>query len=346
MARNKTNPAQAQLEALLDAHVQFTLQQLQGPALQVRIEREVDALLAEAERVLLDDVVTREAVKETVRVYAVRLELHAGIPELVADIAQRLHAHPIHDRTRIGQLVSDRQFRELLDKLLEMQPLHERLLDEALANPVYSALAADIVYHGIKGYLGHNKLTGSIPGARAAMKLGKTVMSHATPGLERTIEQRLKTYASKNIRSTLAESRRFLLQRFDREGVREALLDLWDRVKRGKVSALRAYLRAADLEDFFVIGYEYWQQLRKTDWYVALIDAGVDGFFDRYGQTSLGELLEEIGIERDMLVADALRFAPKAIEGLRRRGLLEPMVRRQFEDFYRSAAAQRILGGP
>ena len=62
------------------------------------MEREVDALLADAEKVHLDDVVTRAAVKETVRVYAVKLELNAGIPELVADIAQRLHAHEIHGR--------------------------------------------------------------------------------------------------------------------------------------------------------------------------------------------------------------------------------------------------------
>ena len=55
--------------------------------------------------------------------------------------------------------------------------------------------AADIVYHGIKGYLGQNKLTGSIPGAKAAMKLGKSVMNRATPGLEDAIEGRLKQNA-------------------------------------------------------------------------------------------------------------------------------------------------------
>jgi len=77
---------------------------------------------------------------------------------------------------------------------------------------------------------------------------------------------------------------------------------------------------------------------------VTLIDAGVDGFFDRYGAVSLGELLEEIGITRDMLVADAMRFAPKAIEGLQRKGLLEGMIRRNLEGFYRSGAVEEIVG--
>src|SRR5581483_148248 len=100
-----------------------------------------------------------------------------------------------------------------------------------------------------------------------------------------------------------------------------------------------------DLEDFFVIGYEYWHSLRKTEWYVTLIDAGVDGFFDRYGTISLGELLEEIGISRDMLVADAMRFAPQAIDGLARSGLLEGMIRRNLEAFYRSGAVEKIVSG-
>ena len=340
MARKKTNTA----EALLDAHVQFVLEQLQGPALRARIEREVDLLLADAEQLLLKDVVSAEAVKETVRVYAVKLELGGGIPELVADIGQRLYQHPVHDETRLQQLLSDRQLGELLDKLLEMNEIQTQLLDEAVSNPVYSALAADIVYHGISSYLMQNKLTGSIPGARTAMKLGKSVMKRATPGLEKSIEDRLKGYVSRNLQSTLAESRRFLTERFDPEVVREAVLEVWDRIKRSKVSEFRRVLRSADLEDFFVIGYEYWHQLRKTDWYVQLIDAGVDGFFERYGGVTLGELLDEIGIQRDMLVADAMRFAPKAIEGLRQRGLLEPMVRRQLQDFYRSEAVQKILG--
>lgn len=345
LAKKKPSPAEAQLEALLEAHVQFIAQQLQGKALRLRIEHEVDALLRDAEQISLKDVVSREAVKETVRVYAVKLELNAGIPELVADIAQRVHAHPVHAQTRLGELLSDRQFEEILDKVLEMKTLRTRLLDEAVSNPVYTALAADIVYHGIKGYLMQNKLTGNIPGARAAMKLGKSMMNRATPGLEGAIEDRLKGYVSRNIQSTLTESRRFLLDRLDEDSIREVALDLWQQLKPAKVSTFRDFLGGADLEDFFVIGYEYWHQLRKTDWYVTLIDAGVDGFFERYQDCSLGELLEEIGISRDMLVADAMRFAPKAIEGLQQRGLLLPMIRRNLQDFYRSEAAAAILGG-
>jgi len=112
LAKKKNTTA----EALLEAHVQFMLRQFEGKALRPRIEKEIDALLGDAERIHLKDVVSREAVKETVRVYAVKLELNAGIPELVADIAHRLHAHQIHAKTRLSDLLSDQQFGEILDK--------------------------------------------------------------------------------------------------------------------------------------------------------------------------------------------------------------------------------------
>jgi len=330
-------------EALIEAHVQFIRDRLNGPELHGLVEKEVDAILRDAERLTLDDVITREAVKHTVRVYAVKMQLNAGVPEMVADIAERIHGHDIHERTRLVDLLSDRQFDEMVDKLMEMKQLRQRLLDESVSNPVYSALAADLVYHGIKGYLMQNTLTSNIPGARAALKLGKSVMSRATPGLEQAIEDRLKQYVEKNIRHTLAESRRSMLERFDEEAVRGFARDLWDRIKRSRVSHFRDYLSAADVEDFFVIGYEYWQQLRQGAWYATVIDTGIDGFFDRYGSSTLGELLEEIGIERDMMVGDAMRFAPKWIDGLQKRGLLEGLIRRNLEEFYASPEVAKIL---
>ncbi|MDR3417576.1 MAG: hypothetical protein P4L83_15475 [Nevskia sp.] len=338
MAKKKATAA----EALLEAHVQFIVEKLDGAALHALVEREVDAILRDAKRLSVNDFVSRDAVKHTVRVYAVQLQLHAGIPELVADIARRIHAHDVHERTRLGDLMPDRQLQEIVDKLLEMKDLRERLLDESVSNPVYSALAANLVYHGIKGYLLQNKLTNNIPGARAAFKLGKSMMNRA-PGLEQAIEDRLKSYVEKNIRHTLAESRRSLTERFDEDAIREAVKDLWTRLKRSRVSYFLGFVGAADVEDFFVIIYEYWQQLRHTEWYVEVIDAGIDGFFDRYGETSLAELLEEIGIERDMLVKDAMRFGPKAIDGLKAKGLLEGMVRRNLEEFYASPGVAKIL---
>ena len=339
MASKKISVAQA----LLDAHVGFIVEQLDGDSLRPLLEKEIDALLADAAKLTLDDVVSRESVKQVVQVYAVEVELGGGIPELVAEIARLLYSADIHDRTRLRDLMSDKQFKEILDKLLEMEELRTQLLDEAVSNPLYTALASDLLYHGIRGYLMHSRLAKSIPGASSMMKLGKSMLQHASPGLENAIEDNLKAYIRKNIGATLKESQRFLLGNFNEERLREVALDSWDKLKPLRVSSFRKYLSGADVEDFFVIAYEYWRSLRKSDYYSALINLGIDCFFDKYGKTKLTHLLGEVGIDRDLLLADAMRFAPDAIRGLKKKKLLEPLIRRNLKGFYLSGRVEAVL---
>jgi hypothetical protein len=330
-------------EALLDAHVAFIIEQLDDASLQPLLETEIDNLLADAGKLTLNDVVTRDAVKQTVQVYAVELELSGGIPELVAEMARVLSAADIHDHTELQDLMSNKQFQEILDKLLEMEALRTQLLDEAVSNPLYAELASNLLYNGIRGYLMHSRLAKSIPGAASMMKLGKTMLQHASPGIEKSIEENLKGYIQKNIGATLKDSRNFLLGTFNEARLRELALDAWDHLKTLPVASFRDYLSSADLEDFFVIAYEYWRSLRKTEFYSALIDLGIDCFFDKYGKTKLNKLLGEVGIDRDLLVADAMRFAPTALHGLKKKKLLEPIIRRNLKPFYFSGRIEAIL---
>lgn len=50
-----------------------------------------------------------------------------------------------------------------------------------------------------------------------------------------------------------------------------------------------------------------------------------------------------MGISREMLVADALRFAPPIIAMLQQKTLLEPFIRQHLEPFYHSPAVWAIL---
>lgn len=338
MAKALSNKA----HLLLDAHIQFVMDQLGGPALRGLVEREVHALLNQVGRVPLEEVVTRETIKDTVRTYAVELELGGGIPELVGDIARAIYAHEAHDNTTLQDLMPDEQFRDWLDKALEMRALREKLVRDAVSNPVYAALASDLLYHGIRGYLAENPLTRGVPGARSMMKLGKAMMAR-TPGLEASLEEGLKKYIGRSIELTLKESERFLIQHFDDERLRELVLETWDRLKPEKAALFREYLGSLDVEEFFVTGYEYWRHLRKTAWFSELVNNGIDVFFDKYSATPLRELLDEVGIGEEVLVAEAMRFAPPVLEALKTKKLLEPIVRRNLEGFYASPTAAAIL---
>lgn len=330
-------------EALLDAQVEWVVEQTSGPALKAWLERELDAGLAAAGKLTLNEVTTRQAIKDTARTYAAEVEFGAGIPELVAEVARALHAHGAHDKTRLGDIVSDRRVAETLDQALDLEALRGRMLEEVAASPLYSDFVSDLLYNGIKGYLSENALTRNIPGASSVLKLGKSVISKATPRLEASIEENLKKYIARSVQKTSQGGLRFFMEHADSDTLREAALDLWAKLKKVRISSLRDDVGADELEAMFVNGYEFWRELRKTPYYSGLIDAGIDAVFDKYGETDLAALLEDFGITRDLMLAEALRHAPPAIKALKKHKLLEPLVRRNLEPFFASSVVGRLL---
>jgi hypothetical protein len=338
---SKKDPTKA--EKLLDAHVTFMVDNLTGEGLGVLLKSEIDLALKNAAKITLNEAVTRDMIKATAKTYAVDLELGGAMPELIGDIARNIYAHEIQDKARVKDLLSDHQFNEVLNKVLEMKEARKQLVHEVISNPLYSALASDILYQGIKGYLTQNVMNKNIPGMSSMMKLGKSMMSLASPGLDKSIEEGLKKYIHKNIKSTLAESEHFLLETLDDDKLRDMVQDVWHDVKKQPVGTFRNFVKSEDVEEFFVVGYELWRELRKTEYYSAVINSGIDSFFDKYGDTSLTDLLGEVGLSADQLLAEAMRFAPHVLKVLKKKKILEPLVRRNLERFYQTDEVTAIL---
>lgn len=336
--------AKSTAERLLDAHVAFMITQLENEPLRLNIEEELDHALAAAEKITLNEAVSREQVKASVKTYAVDLDLHGAIPELVGDIARAIYKHEIHDRTSINDLISDKQFVELFDQIMAMKDLREKIIKQSIGNPLYGALVSDVLYNGIKGYINDNPLTKNSQVAASALSLGKTLLSKATPGLEQKLEDGIKKYISANIKASQRTTEKFIRSRLEDESVKERAIDFWDEHKHRKAAEFRDYISERDVEEGFVTGYEYWRRLRKTEYYWTIIATGIDAFFDKYGSSSLREILDEVGIHRETMIAEAMRYAPPVITMLKKKGLLEPRIRRQLEKFYLSETAREILG--
>lgn len=337
-------PFHPKASLLLDAHVAYLIEQLSGKSLQALLEAEIDLLLADAEKITLNEAVTPAMIKETARNYAVDLELSGAIPELVGDIARAMYAHPIHGFTTVDDLLPDHLFAEFLDKALEMRKTRERIMRKTVANPAYAALASDILLEGLRGYAQQGReLANHIPGARRAARLGQSLIASAFPLLEESLEDNLHKYVRRIMENILTRSEHFLLTHFDEERLRDIALEVWDEVKGKRISDIKHSVSSLDLEEFFVIGYEGWRELRGTPFYGAMIDTGVDCFFEKYGESNLRELVDEMGITPDIMLGEAMRYAPPVVRMLKRKKLLEPMLRRNLEGFYHSTAVARIL---
>lgn len=336
-----TDKANAVAAQLLDAHVAFTLDQLLGDELPAQLADWVDYLLEKARKLKLKDVVTPSMIKATAHKYAIHMEPGPGLPELVAQVARAVYNHPGHEQALLKDLLGDNDFQDIVNKALDLEKAREQIVHEAVRNPVYTDLISDVLYHGIRDFMANNPLTKKIPGAQSMMKLGKSMMDKATPNIEETI---LK-YIRKNLNASLRQSEQFLNRSLTREKMTGIASDIWDGIKHEPVARFRDYIGEEDVEDFFVIGYEYWRGFRNSEYYRSMIDAGVDLFFDVYGKHSLHHILDELGVTRDMLLDDAEHYAGHVLKALHKKGFLEEAVRRQLEPFYSAPATVAILSG-
>lgn len=330
--------------ALLEAHVAYVVDELSGDGLTALIGEEIDAALAMAEKLTLGAVVTRKQIKETAKVFAAKVEFGPGLPELVGDIARRVFDEAVHDKTSIEALLTDAHVEDFIDQALELKTLREQIIRTLVTSPLYTDLAADLLYGGITGYLAQSNVAKNIPGASSVFKLGRAALNVAKPSLESSIEEGLRKYIAKAVAASQQRSASFLIEHADAETLKELALDGWERVKHRPIGSFREHIDARAVEELFVTGFEAWRHLRLQHWYTALIDAGIDGFFEKYEKTTLAALLEDLGIGRQQMLDEALRYAPSVIKVLGKKKLLEPIVRRRLAGFYASPALAAVLG--
>lgn len=345
--KTKTQGPEERAEALLDAHVAFVLRRVTTGELPTFLERELELALEEASKIRLEQAVSREMIKATAHAYAIELVPSGAIPELVGDVARAIYAHEAQSSTTFGDLVTDRAFEELTDKLLELGRLRAWLVHELLAQPAYAELASLMIVEGMSGILrARTTGTASDVGRALGSRLGRFVGREKLVDLEESLERTIHEHVRDRLEGILAIGERVLLEGFEDERVRDVLRSAWDEVKQRPVASVLRTVDSLDVEELFVLAYEYWREVRKTDYYRAMIDVGIDGVFDKYGQFTLRELLEELGITTAIMRREALRFGPPVLAMLHEEGLLEPFVRRHLEGFYRSDEALAILAGP
>ena len=84
-------------------------------------------------------------------------------------------------------------------------------------------------------------------------------------------------------------------------------------------------------------------QYRKTDYLEYVARAVVSHMFVKYGERPLTELLGDLGVSREVVMAEIDAYAIPVIDVLREEGYVEALVRRRLTPFYKSAAARKIL---
>lgn len=334
--------AENRAQRLLDAHVAHVMETLEGEGFADWLAQTVAASLADCRRLKLQDAVPPARVRALIAERAPTLETGEGLRAMLQEVARALVEADVHEQATLGELLDDAVYTAGRDKAIAMHELRESAVRSLLESRAYRGFVADLLYHGIRGWATNNPVTQSVPGAKRAFALGRSVLSRARPGIEDSLDRTLQDYIDKSVGATAEIGAGYLLGISDDELARGADA-VWERVRELPVAEVFGAIDGDDASDWAGIAHDGIRHLRGTDWLVGVACAGVDAFYAHYGKHDLEALLADFGVDEALLNAEIARFAEPVIRLLKKKKLLEPAIRRQLAPFYESEAAGAIL---
>ena len=127
------------------------------------------------------------------------------------------------------------------------------------------------------------------------------------------------------------------------EELADISLHLWNDIKQKTLKEIFSQFQAIDFEEFFILVYETWRQLRQGEYLQQVILDVVAVFYDYFADYNLQELLHSVGLEEDDLHQEALRFLPHIIQALEQQGLLEEILEQLISPFYSSETTHQFI---
>lgn len=322
---------QEKANRLLEGLIEHLCQKMAPQDIPALVDNELTFFLQQGRQYTLNQWVSVEQIQTTARKYAVEMPISGAIPELVGDMVERFYDHAVQENQPITQVLDEQAVTALLDKTLEI-PLSRRSVAWLGSNPVLLAALAGGVQVGAKT-LFHQGLPGPLR-AQLARRLPERWLA--------SLEARLQEWLLRRTEHLLSDPYLYRDEHLDE--IRDLVTVAWQDFSQRPVAELRELVSSEDIQELFVIVFEYWRELRHTDYFNALLDAGVQAFFDKYGETSLTELLvDELGVTQAMMQDDAIRFLPPIITRLQDEGIMQQWLRRQLADYFMAEETLALL---
>ncbi len=337
------NAAPTLPEQLLEAQVRHHLDRLAGDRLDGTVRDLVNDLLTVSGRHRVADLVDHEVVARiVVRALATVPGSAAGheVVELAVDLLRQGPAEP-HP---VGELVHRERVEVLLDELLALHPVLERALERLTEGPLVAATATRFMARVVGEVVQANKaMAGKVPGLGSLVSFGTSAATRAMGAADRQVEALIGGTVGRGGTFAVRRLNKILVETMQDPTTRDALLEVWDLLAQEPVEGLGAHLSRDELAGVVAAGHDLATSAAATEHAGRAGEAVVAAFFDRFGDRTPPQLLDELGIDRDDLVDGLVRLAPGAVAALRESGDLERLLRSQLAPFWSSAEAAALL---
>ncbi|TSD98027.1 hypothetical protein FOS14_13570 [Skermania sp. ID1734] len=328
-------------EQLLDAQVEFILDELSGDRLHEVISEITVDVLAVADTMIVSDVIDVTAVKQTARVAVDRIGGSAMVEDMVAIFADAVYDASANEKHHLGDVIDRDSVSDLVQKFLEMHTLHDLLLERLTESPLVANVASRFVNKLVTDFMQSSRERAErVPGVASVLSMGQRAAARMRSTEERHF---LGDLAGRSAQFALRRTNNAIKELIRDAPLHGAAMEIWDLHADEPVSGLRDYLSQAELRDLIVTIYAIVEHARNTDYLAEMIDEGIDAFFDHYGHRRVAELLPEIGLDGETVAAEISRYAPEILEAAKANGVLAGLVRERLAPFFRSERTLTLL---
>lgn len=316
-------------QALLLEQVAFYKQQFTTQLSPDFFQQFIQLVLKHAPDIQLKEVIELEQIQAVVRRYAFEMQLGAGLLEFIGEIAKRLHVFSLQSSAQLQDIFSDHQFEMWLSKLMELENVRHYLNHFLKESPSIQQLCQYIsttTLHSKLPRLFPEPVEEAVSNQRLEWRQKLKIFSYRQ---QQRIEHKLEDGIARFIQEQLAD-----LSLLSNEDLESLARNVWEDNKAKSLSEYTNQVTPLDVEEFFVMIYEYWKELRQSSFIQDLILYGVKVFYDFYENESLADVFTAIGIEETDLLNEAVRFYPKVVIALDEHDVLEPLIELILKPFY------------
>jgi hypothetical protein len=329
---------------LLDAQVGYHLERWSDDQLAATVGGIAGALLAAGASHQIEDLVDREAVKVIVVRAMESMPASAavsGILELLTAVVVEGPAEPYP----LGELVDRDQVEALLDSMLALHPVLERLMDALAEIPLVGTTASRFMSRIVHEVVQANQaVADKVPGLGSLVSFGTNAASRVMGAADRKFDGLVGDTMDKGGAFAVRRLNRVVIETLLDPTTRFAVLQTWDLLAREPVVGLSHHATPEQISDVADALQDVVITALATDHAAHLADVIVDGFFDGFGGYTPTELLDQLDLTTEDLVADLVRLAAPVVGALRESGDLERLLRAHLEPFFTSAEVTRLLG--
>ncbi len=332
------------IHKLFEAHVAHELNRFKDNGYQQTIKEEVSAVFEWIKKIKLKEVMPVEQILRLIKRNVVELPVAGGITELTGEMSQKVLASRQNKKTALEDILSRKQYDDIVDKVVSLKKTRDASIRRFVNSSVYSRQISEVLFTGIKEYmLAENIIAKKVPGVSSLIKAGKFAVNKTMPSLEVAIENKVKSYIKSNLEKTIRRSEKSIINYFDGTRIVDTGEEIWESIAEKKLSEYFSTIDDNDMEDFILIGYDFWLHFRDTKYFKGIYTELVKYFFKKYGDRELDVILEDIGITQKMVTHELNEIIAPGIEKTLSIGYLEERIRARLESFYLSKKAASLI---